>query len=141
MKTLFVILAMVITAPSLAQGSGDLHVVVNNIKHEVGVLQVAIFDNEESYLKDALEIKTIRVNKRGTAELTFESLPYGKYCLSIFHDLNENVELDTNFMGIPKEPFGFSNDVMGTFGPPGFEKASVSVASAKQSTSIKLKSF
>lgn len=141
MRSVLVIFCLAIAFPSLGQGAGNLVVVVDNIKHEEGVLQVAIFDNEDSYLKDAREIKTVRVDKTGTTELTFESLPFGKYSLSIFHDLNENVELDTNFMGIPKEPFGFSNNAMGAFGPPGFEKASVLISGDEQTTQIKLKSF
>ena len=50
-------------------------------------------------------------------------LPFGKYAISIFHDVNDNEELDANFIGIPKEPYGFSNNPKSSFGPPGFDAA------------------
>jgi uncharacterized protein (DUF2141 family) len=50
-------------------------------------------------------------------------LPKGKYAISIFHDTNEDGELSTNFIGIPKEPYGFSNNPKAKFGPPSFEQS------------------
>ena len=55
--------------------------------------------------------------------MVFENIPHGDYALKVFHDENENQKLDTNFIGMPKEKFGFSNDAMGRFGPPSFEQA------------------
>ena len=46
------------------------------------------------------------------------TLPSGTYGVQAMHDLNDNGELDTGFMGIPKEPWGFSNNAKGRFGPP-----------------------
>ena len=46
----------------------------------------------------------------------------GKYAFRFFHDENSNGKLGTNWLGIPNEGFGFSNNAKGTFGPPAFEK-------------------
>ena len=54
---------------------------------------------------------------------TFE-IPAGTYAVGYYVDVNENEKLDTNFFGIPKEEYGFSNNVRGKFGPPTFESAS-----------------
>ena len=43
--------------------------------------------------------------------------------LSVFYDRNGNGELDTNFIGIPKEPIALSNNATGKFGPPKYEDA------------------
>jgi uncharacterized protein (DUF2141 family) len=59
----------------------------------------------------------------GQAVVVFEAVPLGEYALKVFHDENDNQKLDTNFVGMPKEKFGFSNDAMGRFGPPSFEQA------------------
>jgi uncharacterized protein (DUF2141 family) len=59
----------------------------------------------------------------GQAVVVFENVPRGDYALKIFHDENDNQKLDTNFVGMPREKFGFSNDAMGRFGPPSFEQA------------------
>ena len=47
---------------------------------------------------------------------------HDQYAIRFIHDENRNEELDTNFLGIPKEGFGFSNDVMGKFGPKDFSE-------------------
>lgn len=68
--------------------------------------------------------------KSGSLELSsgntleIKDLRPGTYALSVIHDENENDKLDTNFIGIPKEAFGFSNNPKIYFGPPSFEKAS-----------------
>jgi len=53
--------------------------------------------------------------------ITVNDLKPGKYAFKYFHDENNNKKLDTNFIGMPKEGFGFSNDAKGKFGPPHFE--------------------
>ncbi len=58
-------------------------------------------------------------NKRATIRYT--DLSSGSYSVEAFHDQNNNGKLDTNPFGIPKEPYGFSNNVRGNFGPPDFE--------------------
>jgi uncharacterized protein (DUF2141 family) len=63
----------------------------------------------------------IRDNK---AQIIFSALKKGVYAYTFFHDLNKNKELDTNFLGIPKEPYGFSNEKKGRFGPPKFKEVS-----------------
>jgi uncharacterized protein (DUF2141 family) len=50
-------------------------------------------------------------------------LPPGEYALSIFYDSNDNGELDTNFIGIPKEPVALSNNARPKFGPPKYKDA------------------
>ena len=64
----------------------------------------------------------VKVQTMGELHATLR-LPFGKYAITIFHDVNDNEELDTNFIGIPKEPYGFSNNPKSSFGPPGFDDA------------------
>ena len=50
-------------------------------------------------------------------------LSRGEYAISLFVDSNGNKKLDKNFFGIPKEQYGFSNNVMGRMSPPTFDQA------------------
>jgi len=111
--------------------SAELAVKVTNIKHE-GVLYVAVYDDKEVFESDKGDNSQQRpgivgglVKKvtAGEAEGTIE-LEEGIYSIGFFIDKNNNEKLDTNFLGVPKEQFGFSNDAMGLFGPPSFEAAS-----------------
>ncbi len=69
---------------------------------------------------------------------SFDNLPVGTYAIAIFHDSNNNKKLDKNWVGIPKEGYGFSNNVFGTFGPPSFQEASFKVK-ANNTTNLKIK--
>jgi uncharacterized protein (DUF2141 family) len=55
---------------------------------------------------------------------TFGAIDNGAYVVVVFQDLNNNRELDTNFMRIPKEPYGFSNNPSMIIDPPSFDEAS-----------------
>ena len=100
----------------------DVEVIVKNVKNEKGVLMVGLFNSEKTFTRQPWKGE-MPPAREGTITVVFKQVPAGKYAVAVFHDVNENGKLDTNFMGIPKEGFGFSNDVMGTFGPPSFEKA------------------
>jgi len=52
-----------------------------------------------------------------------KNIPFGEYAIKVFHDEDSDDKIDTNFIGIPTESYGFSNNVKGFFGLPGFEKA------------------
>ena len=69
----------------------------------------------------------------------FPDIAPGTYAVKVFHDVNDNALMDVNWVGIPKEPYGFSNDAMGTFGPPGFEQASFKVGAGAKVVRIRMK--
>jgi uncharacterized protein (DUF2141 family) len=64
--------------------------------------------------------------KAGAVELRLRNVKPGSYAIAVFHDTNGNGKLDRNFIGLPSEPYGFSNDV-GRRGAPDFEAARVIV--------------
>ena len=55
-------------------------------------------------------------------------LSYGEYAVTLFVDLDGNTKLNKNFLGIPKEQYGFSNNVMGRMSPPTFDQAKFAIA-------------
>ena len=131
-----VMLSMVIVQ-CLAQGA-SLEVTVKNIKQQKGTIRVGLFDNEKDFLKKAVLGKVVKASGTEVTVL-FENLKPGGYGLSVIHDENENGELDSNFVGMPKEGFAFGNNAMGMFGPPDFEKALVQVNGEKVVQVISLK--
>ena len=56
-------------------------------------------------------------------ELVFENIPSGEYAAAVFQDIDENKELRTNFLGLPREPVGFSRDARIRMGPPSWKDA------------------
>ena len=123
---------------SSVMGQGVLTVEVSNIKEMKGNVNVGLFTNENDFLKKSAFGKIVKADK-GKVIVTFEDLPVGNYAVSVIHDENENGELDSNFMGIPKEGFGFGNDATGMFGPPSFDKTLVNWEGKDKSVKITMK--
>ncbi|MEQ8535385.1 MAG: DUF2141 domain-containing protein [Imperialibacter sp.] len=135
MKNLLMMILLLAGIESQAgDNQGRLVVKVTNLGDLKGQVMVGLFDKEDNFLKEPIKGVSAKVTAEGQ-ELIFENLPYGEYAVSVIHDENENGELDT-FLVIPTEPYGFSNNVMGKFGPPSFEQTKISF---KNDTSIEIK--
>ena len=105
--------------------SGTLIVIIEGLTSDLGTVRVALSDSEENYYDYPNPTIGISVPiQRGIALWRFERLAHGSYALKAFHDEDGDGELDTNFLGIPVEDYGFSNNASGLFGPPSWDAAS-----------------
>ncbi len=107
--------------------TGNLTVSVSGFENDRGQLRIALFNSEENYSNK--EEPIIPFN-RGFASIkdnktiwVFENIPFGEYAVKCYHDENGNEKMDRNFLGIPKEKYGFSNNAKGNSGPPDYEEA------------------
>lgn len=100
-----------------------LHVDIQNIQTHEGSLRVALYTpkNDFGSQNGYFQAKRITLQYSTSISTQFDDLPAGRYALAIFQDLNENGTLDDNFLGIPTEPYGFSNNVQPQWGQPDFE--------------------
>jgi uncharacterized protein (DUF2141 family) len=106
------------------------------LKYNEGKLFIAIYNNEESFLKKPVIGTVVEVNN-GKATATFKNLKLGEYAVSSFYDKNDNGKLDTNFLGIPKEPTGVSNNPKPRMGPPRYKDAKFIFSSTNNRIKIK----
>lgn len=109
-----------------AQDSCSLKVDVSGFGNSVGTLYGVLYD-KAGYLKEKLQIKTVKVEKDGTYSLSFEGLQKGSYGVVMFLDENGNGKTDRNGMGMPNEMIGFSNNAPCSYGPPSFGDVEVSL--------------
>ena len=136
-----VIMAVIgLLAFSSVQAQAKLEVTVKNIKEPKGTIRVGLFTNENDFLKTAAVGKVVKAIGREIT-VVFENLKPGDYAVSVIHDENENGELDSNMMGIPKEGFAFGNNAMGMFGPPSFDKAKITLNSTSEKQIVDLKYY
>ncbi len=138
MKKILLTLAIVAGAYGLssAQTTNTLVVKVTNIESNKGNIGVAIFNSKESFLGKPFISKS---KKAKTGEMTFEiEVPNGEYTISVMHDENKSGDLDSNFMGIPTEPYGISMDGRSRFGPPSYKDALFTVADKNLKLTIKI---
>ena len=104
---------------------------------KAGTLMLAIYNNAEAFEGSVVKEKRSEVGVFKGLELYLEpqdstqlstEIPDGEYAIAFFIDANGNKKLDKNFLGIPKEQYGFSNNAMGTLSAPTFEQAKFKVA-------------
>jgi uncharacterized protein (DUF2141 family) len=113
-----IILSLLLTAISnLSYSQYKLDVEILEIRNTRGNIMLQLFDrNENIVIQEKSPIKDNR------CLFSFANLKPGKYALRYFHDENLNGKMETNFVGKPTEGYGFSNNVIGKFGPPPFDK-------------------
>ena len=97
---------------SLAQ-SGTLTVHISNIESTKGTIRIAVFDKAEGFMEKGQELlgKEVSLKNKKECVVQFEELPFGTYALAVFHDVNNNGKLNKSILGIPTEPYAFSNNV------------------------------
>lgn len=132
------ILFLGISTSKAQEETFDLTVEITGMETDKGKVYLALFNSEENFLKSGKDIKGANaIVKDNKAIAIFKGLKKGEYAISLFHDENDNNKMDTKIFGIPKEPYGFSNDAKGFMGPPKFKDAKF-VVDTNKTISIKV---
>jgi uncharacterized protein (DUF2141 family) len=157
LRGLFILILSVITSFSvLAQDNntdpvktGILEIEITNLINDKGQVIIMLVNNTEDFdkisfvderviTKDKLVIaKVIKNITDKKVILRFDDLPYGNYGIKYLHDINMIHELDFNFLHIPEERYGFSNNAHRNFMPPKFEDAIIKIDKPLLSISLK----
>jgi uncharacterized protein (DUF2141 family) len=120
----------------LPASAATVEVRVTGVAGGKGKLNVAVCDRER-FLKQCAYHASVAA-REGETVLTLRDIPAGTWAVLAYQDENENSRLDRNFIGIPKENYGFSRDAAGRFGPPGFDDAAIEVKDGTTVAPIKL---
>lgn len=106
----------------------QLTVNIQNIQSLQGEIIVGVYNSEIGFLGDETVIKEYKITVNETTEsFIISDLPIGNYAISLFHDENSDGVCNLNFIGIPKEPYGFSNNFKPKFSAPKFEDCKFSL--------------
>ena len=116
--------------------AATVEVRVSGVTAGKGKVNVALCDKER-FLKQCGYSGSAPARAAETV-VTLKDVPAGTWAVLAYQDENENNELDRNFIGIPKENYGFSRDARGKFGPPGFEDAAIEVKDGTTVAPVKL---
>ncbi len=123
-----ILLLLALSFPIISFSQNKLSIEVSGVPNSDGNIMVALYNTSDAFLKSdrAYKADSVHANK-GITEVAIENIPEGEYAIAIFHDVNGNYELDTNWLGIPKEDVGFSKAKMKTFGPPSFKECAFKI--------------
>ena len=109
--------------------SHELRLRLIGFEEATGSVRVAVYESPEHLEAQQAFAGTVQVVSASEMLMVF-NVPNGTWAITSFHDANNNGELDTNLVGMPTEPFAFSNNARGEFGPPTFEQMAFEVADA-----------
>ncbi len=105
-----------------------------------GRIAVAIYRDEESYRRSENPVRALTLQRTGAVTSAFVSnMQPGRYVIAAFQDTNGDGKLSKNRIGIPSEPFGFSNSARARFGMPPFETAAFELTTAGATQRIVLR--
>lgn len=114
---------------------------VTNLDNVKGTLYIGWYDNEDDFpINDkAIYREEINVTNLSEVTATFNNIPAGNYAIAVFLDEDDDYKLDRNLIGIPKEKYGFSNNVLPSLRPATFKESSFMLGNEEKMLSIKLK--
>jgi uncharacterized protein (DUF2141 family) len=109
MKNIFVIVLFIFLPLSVfSQSVNNITIEVSNIIKNGGKVYLYLFSNAEEFKKRSSHFAFIFDDTNEILSKTI-AIPHGEYMIWLYQDSNNNDNYDTNFFGIPKEPFGYSN--------------------------------
>jgi uncharacterized protein (DUF2141 family) len=131
--TFWVVLVVVSVFPAEASSPSacpGIHIKFLDIQNNKGNIGCALFDSPEGFPHEFLqqyESRMVVMKIQDTeASCHFLDVPPGTYALAVIHDENMNGKFDDNWMGVPQEGYGFSNEAKAVMSAPSFEAAEFS---------------
>jgi uncharacterized protein (DUF2141 family) len=137
--SLSILLGLLSTSFSQTPTPSELiHVEVSGMRNDKGQIVCALFSSAADFPKngDKAVAQSKGLISHGNSACEFPDVPPGRYAVSVFHDENSNGKMDTNFMGIPREGVGASNNARGHLGPPKFDDAAFRYSGGKLDLTI-----
>ena len=133
-RIIFCLAVFLCSGIAFAQNSLTLEIA--GVKKQGGKLYISFFNSEESFDKRKV-CYSMETNATAETLRIPVSLSAGGYVISMYQDSNGNGRLDSNFLGIPREPFGFSN-YNGKSAPGSFDKLKVMVNDKTKKVTVHL---
>ena len=132
---IFSIATLSFTAFNTLEQEKLLNIKITNIKENRGKVVIEIYNTKTSWLK--IPYRKLTLSSSQNFQIAEFRVPYGKYAVTVYQDLNNNGEADMNFLGIPKELVGFGNNYK-PFGEPRFKSALINFEATSKPEEIKL---
>ena len=108
--------------PAAQAAAADLTIRVENVLPAGGILRLGVYDAARYPDDDSKPIASADVSAvPGETVITLRGIPPGTYAVQTFQDVNGNDKMDTSWIGLPLEPFGFSQDAKPFLSKPSFD--------------------
>jgi len=120
--------------PSLSQSTSTVLLEVSSLKNTRGTLNCRLFTKASDF-PDGEGILTVRTPIAGAnTTCTFPNIEPGTYAVAVVHDENSNGKLDKNFVGVPSEGYGVSNNKTYALSAPKWDESVFTIAPSESKT-------
>ena len=123
--------------PRTVPSKANLKVDIQNVRVQKGTVYVALFRADNTF-PQGKPLDGKKVNADGRSVQALFSVEPGNYAIAVYHDENGNGKMDKRIFGIPKEPYGFSNNFRPVMSAPKYTDCQFSVGDGGKAISIKL---
>jgi uncharacterized protein (DUF2141 family) len=123
-----------------AQTANSISAPIQGLRNNNGQVRCGLFNSAATFRQPGKELMGVAVpisNQQATC--VFQNVPPGTYAIAAFHAENNETQLQTNFLGIPKQGYGFSRNPASSMGPPAFNEAAYAYQGGAVSFPITLK--
>jgi len=140
LRALFFLTLLLPFAPD-STDTGTIKLQIDNINSSEGRIWVGIYEQETYMDRERALLRAYTSLDAESLSVAIEGLSYGDYAIAIFHDRNDNGELDRNFLGIPIEPFAFSGTLRSKFRLPRFNEVHFTLKEREHTIKTQLKTW
>ena len=125
--------------PDKAKKQKPLIITITDLKSAKAPVIFSVYEDEATYLDPKAQLKTYRFVPKGkTLRMKLTDLPFGTYAIAFYQDMNDSGEIDKNALGIPKEPYAFSNDIRPKLSAPSFDDCKFEYSEKENSIKVRM---
>ena len=121
--------------------AGEVVVTIEDIRSAEGMLYGQVVRGEAGFAEEDAPVVSFAMEPAMPSTRFSVALSPGSYAIRIFHDVDGDGELGTTLLGIPSEPWGTSNNAVGSFGPPKWNAVKFEVGDEAETQSINLNHY
>ena len=118
-----ILLYFLLSAYIVPNQDPQLTIKIENIEVVEGYIRIGIFNASDTFFKKGSNYKKYKIAVEDSIEsIVIDDLPIGEYAFILYHDKNSDGKMNRKFIGIPKEPYAFSNNIRPKLSKPTFEE-------------------
>lgn len=116
-------------------------VILSGLDKKQGTLYIAWYDKEINFKKqvDPVFTQSLVIDEKEQVSVAFENIAAGRYAIAVLLDQDGNKKMSTNLLGIPREKYGFSNNVYPAFRAANWKEASFELTDTDGEIRIRMK--
>lgn len=128
--------------PGLCQ-QNKVFITITNIRSDKGVIRLALYDYPDQFPHQPARSFTFEKTmlKDGTMEVLLIDIPPGTYAISLLDDEDGDNSMNYNFLRMPREGYGFSNNARPGLKSPPFDKCSFQTGEGNTRLEIEMQYF